>query len=253
MAARVGGFWLAEVASQSAAVDLKAPAASGPARAAPVRIAERKVTILTGGAVAAGIGAALDDQRSADADLDGQVQGAASVPRRTRPGLGHTSQGGVVAEHDRDPMRRGDPLQVYRLPPEAGRLDQTLLHHGAGDRHPDRNHTTRMAHDKLTDRRAQGLDDGLGIASQVPAAPDDGALAIEPSQRAPPVLMAQVDGHHHRTPGIGGEDAGGPTTATARCATLDEPSHRAQPRRDLGRRRAGQTQSAGEFHPSQTR
>jgi hypothetical protein len=250
---RVGGFGLTEVASQSAAVDLSAPTTPGSARAVAVGIAEGKMAVLTGAAVPAGVRTALDDQGTAGADLDGQIQRAVRVRCRTRAGLRHTGQGGVVAEQDRQPVRRTDPPQLYRVPPQASRLDQTVVDHGASDRHPDRHHATGMTHNHVTDRRPQGLDDGLGIASQVTATPDHSAPAVEPGHGTPPILVAHVDGDHHRAPGIGRKDAGGPTTTTTRCAVLGQPTRRTQPRGDLGGRRAGQTQPAGELHPSQTR
>jgi hypothetical protein len=239
--------------SQGAAVDLKAPTAPSPARAATVGIAEGKMAVLAGAAVAAGVGTARNDQRTAGADLDGQVQRAVSVRRRTRPGLRHTGQGGVIAEQDREVVWRADPLQVYRLPPEAGCLDQTAIDHGACHRHSDRNHATGMAYNKLTDRRPHCLGDGLRIASQVTVTHGHGASAVEPGHSTPPILVAQVDSDHDGAPGIGSQDAGGPTTSRARCTMLDEPPRRAQPRSDLGGRSAGQAQPAGELHPGQTR
>jgi len=115
--ARVVRRRVPEVAGQRTSVDLQVPTAAGPAAAAQRAVAERQVPVLAGRAAGPTDRLSADDQRAADAHLDGQVQRGPGTGGRPAAGFGHPGQGGVVADQQR---QRRQPGQLHRSPAQGG-------------------------------------------------------------------------------------------------------------------------------------
>ena len=243
----------AQAAGERPAVDLRAPAPRRPARAGARRVAEGEVAVLPRRAVRPQVRAAVEQQRPAEPDLDGEVERRARAGGRAGAGLGHPGERRVVADlqrHGVGAQRGGDRAEVDGVPGQLGRPHEAVVGHGRGGGEADRHDAVSPG--ELGDGGPQGVRDGRGVAA-VAGADDVGDLAVEAREAHPPVLVAHVHRDHARAVGAGVQAGGGTPAALDGGAALGDPAGLPQPPDGLGDRRAGQREAARELDAGQAR